>query len=249
MLWEARQGPWENGAFTGPGSGLFKSTDGGTTWRPLTKGLPTFADGLGRIGIAVAPSDPNRLYATVEVQGQEAGSTARTTPARAGTASNNDPRVANAPSDFAEVKVDPKNPDIVYTGSIVTWKSTDGGKTFTGFRGAPGGDDYHRIWINPDNPDIMLLAADQGAIITVNGGETLELLVQPADRAVLSRHHRQRVPVPRLRRPAGERIGLRRRAAATTGRSRSASGIRSASRSTATSRPTRSTRTSSTAAR
>ena len=70
------------------------------------------------------------------------------------------------------MKVDPKNPDIVYTASVVTWKSTDGGKTFTAFRGAPGGDDYHRIWINPNNPDIILLASDQGAIITVNGGET-----------------------------------------------------------------------------
>src|SRR6476469_7408728 len=67
VLWEARQGPWENGDFGGPGSGLFKSTDGGNTWRSLTRGLPTFeGDGLGRIGIFVAPSDPRRLYATVE---------------------------------------------------------------------------------------------------------------------------------------------------------------------------------------
>ena len=61
---------------------------------------------------------------------------------------------------------------MVYTGSVVAWKSTDGGKTFTAFRGAPGGDDYHRIWINPENPKIILIAADQGVIITVNGGET-----------------------------------------------------------------------------
>ena len=69
VLWEARQAPWENGAFSGPGSGLFKSADGGTTWKPLTGGLPTFEkDGLGRIGVTVAPSDPNRLYATVAVR-------------------------------------------------------------------------------------------------------------------------------------------------------------------------------------
>ena len=74
---------------------------------------------------------------------------------------SDDPRVAGRPDDFAEVKVDPTNPDIVYTGSVVTWKSTDGGSTFTAFRGAPGGDDYHRIWINPKNPRIILLAADQ----------------------------------------------------------------------------------------
>src|SRR6266852_5511467 len=72
-LWSARQGPWENGAFQGPGSGLYKSTDGGNTWRQLTKGLPTFEQGLGRIGITVAPSDPNRLYATVDASPQLGG--------------------------------------------------------------------------------------------------------------------------------------------------------------------------------
>ncbi|HEX7779225.1 MAG TPA: hypothetical protein VF424_08315, partial [Vicinamibacterales bacterium] len=172
VLWEARQAPWENGVFSGPGSGLFKSTDGGTTWRPIGKGLPTFAaDGLGRIGIAVAASRPQRLFATVEsrvraglYRSDDAGETF--------TLINDDPRVTMRGSDFAEVKVDPTNPEIVYTGSIVAWKSTDGGKTFTAWRGAPGGDDYHRIWINPLNPDVILLAADQGAVITVNGGRT-----------------------------------------------------------------------------
>ena len=83
-----------------------------------------------------------------------------------------DTRVSSREADFAEVKVDPKNPDIVYTASVVAWKSTDGGKTFKAFRGAPGGDDYHRIWINPNTPTTMLIASDQGVIITVNGGET-----------------------------------------------------------------------------
>src|SRR5438309_2333755 len=68
VLWAARQGPWENGAWQGDGSGLFKSTDGGTTWRPITKGLPTVAQGLGRIGIGVAPNDPNRVYAIVDAR-------------------------------------------------------------------------------------------------------------------------------------------------------------------------------------
>ena len=71
-LWEARQGPWENAAWTGPGSGLHKSTDGGETWKPLTQGLPSFAEGLGRIGVTVAPSDRNRLYAVVDA-GQRGG--------------------------------------------------------------------------------------------------------------------------------------------------------------------------------
>jgi hypothetical protein len=72
------------------------------------------------------------------------------------------------------VKVDPKNADIVYSANVVTWKSIDGGKTFNAFRGAPGGDDYHRIWINPNNTDIILIASDQGAIITVNGGKLFQ---------------------------------------------------------------------------
>src|SRR4029077_18555756 len=83
-----------------------------------------------------------------------------------------DPRVTERGSDFAEVKVDPKNPDVVYTASVVAWKSTDGGRTFTGWRGAPGGDDYHRLWINPNDSNIILLCSDQGAIVTVNGGQT-----------------------------------------------------------------------------
>jgi photosystem II stability/assembly factor-like uncharacterized protein len=66
VLWAARQGPWENGAWQGPGSGLFKSTDGGDTWRQLTNGLPTFEQGLGRIGLGMAPSDANRMYALVD---------------------------------------------------------------------------------------------------------------------------------------------------------------------------------------
>jgi len=170
-LWEARQAPWENGQFSGPNSGLYKSTDGGTNWRPIMNGLPTFADGLGRIGLTVAPSDPNRLYATVDTRNDgvlyrsdDAGETWRR--------ATDETRIVGRASDFAEVKVDPTNPDIIYTASVVTWKSLDGGKTWTGIRGAPGGDDYHRIWINPTNPKVILIVSDQGAIITVNGGES-----------------------------------------------------------------------------
>ncbi|MCH8935636.1 MAG: glycoside hydrolase [Gemmatimonadetes bacterium] len=172
VLWEAREGPWENGVFRGPGSGLFKSTDGGDTWRPLTEGLPTFADdGLSRIGITVAPSMPSRLFATVESR-RNGGLYRSDDAGESWYLTNDDPRVTQRGSDFAEVKVHPHNPDIVFTGAIVVWKSTDGGSTFEAIRGAPGGDDYQRLWINPNNPDIILIAADQGAIITVNGGET-----------------------------------------------------------------------------
>ncbi|TAL48924.1 MAG: glycoside hydrolase [Chitinophagaceae bacterium] len=170
-MWAGRQGPWENGAWNGKESGLFKSTDGGTTWKKLTNGLPTTEQGLGRIGFCIAPSDPSRMYATVDAE-QMGGIYRSDDGGESWKRMVSDNRYWGRASDFAEVKVDPKNPDIVYSANVVTWKSVDGGKTWNAFRGAPGGDDYHRIWINPDNPDIILIASDQGAIITVNGGET-----------------------------------------------------------------------------
>jgi photosystem II stability/assembly factor-like uncharacterized protein len=170
-LWAGRQGPWENGAWNGPESGLYKSTDGGNTWKKLTAGLPTTEQGLGRIGFCIAPSNSKRLYATVDA-GRYGGIYRSDDAGEHWYMTTGDGRYWGRGSDFAEIKADPKNEDIVYSANVVTWKSTDGAKTWTGFRGAPGGDDYHRIWINPNDPKIMLIALDQGAIITVNGGET-----------------------------------------------------------------------------
>jgi photosystem II stability/assembly factor-like uncharacterized protein len=170
-LWEARQGPWENGAWSGTGGGIFKSTDGGKTWRQLSKGLPE--EGVVQANLAIAPSQANRIYAAVATtrgiaiyRSDDAGEN--------WTRASNDPRAAAriGGGDLPVPAVDPKNPDILYSASVVTWKSTDAGKTWTGIRGAPGGDDYQKIWINPNFPDILLIASDQGAIITVNGGES-----------------------------------------------------------------------------
>jgi photosystem II stability/assembly factor-like uncharacterized protein len=170
-LWAGRQGPWENRQWQGKGSGLFKSTDGGAKWRQLTKGLPTVDQGLGRIGFAVAPGDPNRLYAVVDAP--RLGGIYRSDDAgESWTRTSSERRVWGRGSDFAEVRVDPKNKERIYVANTSTYRSDDGGHTFFAFKGAPGGDDYHTIWINPDNPDIILLASDQGAIITVNGGQT-----------------------------------------------------------------------------
>ncbi|MGN6402559.1 MAG: WD40/YVTN/BNR-like repeat-containing protein [Flavisolibacter sp.] len=170
-LWAARQGPWENGAWNGKGSGLFKSTDGGNTWKQLTNGLPTTQQGLGRIGFCIAPSDPDRMYATVDA-GQYGGVYRSDDAGENWIRIQTDNRLWGRGDDFAEVTVDPKNKDVVYSANVVTWKSTNGGKTWDAFRGAPGGDDYHRVWINPNNSDIILIASDQGAIVTVNGGQT-----------------------------------------------------------------------------
>jgi len=165
-LWEARQGPWENAAWTGTGGGLFKSTDGGANWRPMTGGLQNIVQGE----IAIAPSNPKRLYASVTPAGIFRSDDAGETWVRATT--DNRPAGRIGGGDQSSPAVDPRNPDIVYVASTVCWRSTDAGKTWYAFRGAPGGDDYQRLWINPNNPDIILAAADQGAIITVNGGQT-----------------------------------------------------------------------------
>jgi len=171
-LWEHREGPWENARFSGSNSGLYKSTDGGSTWRRLTEGLPTAEQGLGRIGVGIAPSDPRRMYATVGADGDLGGVYRSDDAGESWRLVNSDYRIWGRAGDFAELKVHPENPDVVFSGNIASYRSDDGGDTWTSIKGAPGGDDYHRIWINPLHPEIMLFVADQGATITVNGGRT-----------------------------------------------------------------------------
>jgi photosystem II stability/assembly factor-like uncharacterized protein len=173
-LWAARVAPWEirsGASFVTAGSGVFKSTDGGTNWSPMTKGLPGADEGVSRIGIAVAPSEPRRIYASVEANknggvyvSHDAGETWKLV--------NSDHRIGGRGPGAMGIAVAPDNPDVLYVANTATWKSTDGGATFVGFKGAPGGDDYQRIWISSENPRIIALSSDQGAVISVNGGET-----------------------------------------------------------------------------
>ena len=169
-MWEAREGPWEDGnKVDGTGGGLYKSTDGGTTWRQLTNGLP---NDLAQIYVAVAPSDAKRLYATVASASGALGVYRSDDAGESWTKATDDPRPSGriGGGDLSVPRVDPKNADVVYCASTVTMKSTDGGKTWFGFRGAPGGDDYQNLWINPNDSNIILLVSDQGALVTVNGG-------------------------------------------------------------------------------
>src|SRR5438105_5061924 len=172
VFWASRRPPWTTGnSYDGPGSGLFKSSDGGNSWVQLTQGLPTVEQGLGRIGIGIAPSDPKRIYALADAKkltglyrSDDAGASWHQV--------NKEDRITGRGSDFACVAVDPKNEDTIYVANTSTYRSTDAGAGFTAIKGAPGGDDYHTVWINAENPQIIALASDQGATISVNGGQS-----------------------------------------------------------------------------
>jgi photosystem II stability/assembly factor-like uncharacterized protein len=171
-MWEAREGPWEDmNKFDGSGGGLFKSTDGGDHWTQLTNGLPK---DLAQIYVAIAPSDSKRLYATVASASGKLGVYRSDDGGENWMQITTDARASGriGGGDLPIPRVDPKDPDLIYVASTVTMRSSDGGKTWMGFRGAPGGDDYQNLWINPNNGNIILLVSDQGAIVTVNRGDT-----------------------------------------------------------------------------
>jgi photosystem II stability/assembly factor-like uncharacterized protein len=167
-MWEQRQGPWENAAWNGTNGGIFKSTDGGTTWQPLTDGLP---EGIINAEIGIAPSDTRRVYATVEATGTGTGIYRSDDGGESWMRSTTDTRPTSRINE-AVPHVHPKDPDTLIVTDIVSYKSTDGGKTFVPFKGAPGGDDNQNLWWNPNDPNVMLLVADQGAVVTLNGGQT-----------------------------------------------------------------------------
>jgi photosystem II stability/assembly factor-like uncharacterized protein len=171
-LWAARQAPWEiGGSFEIPGSGIFKSTDGGDHWTRLQGGLPA---AMGRAEIAIAPSNTQIVYAYVDGYGGTGGTVFRSDDGGQNfTAINDDQRtVGERGDDLVAIAVDPKDPQTVYITTTSTYRSTDGGKHFVAIKGAPGGDDYQNIWINPNDPNIIGLVSDQGATISVDRGAT-----------------------------------------------------------------------------
>lgn len=177
-LWESREGPWENSEWAGTNGGIYKSTDGGATWKKLSNGLP---GNMVQAHIAIAPSSSNIMYVAIgTTEPNEYGTGKGMGIYRSDDGGENWKKISQdgrpeariGGGDVPVLAVDPKNPEIVYSTSIVVWRSVDGGKTWTGIRGAPGGDDYQNIWINPLHPEIFLVTGDQGAIVTVNGGQT-----------------------------------------------------------------------------
>jgi photosystem II stability/assembly factor-like uncharacterized protein len=169
-LWQTRRPPWSvYPPSNGRGSGLYRSNDGGDHWQLVNgQGLPS--DGLGRMGIAFAPSNPKRIYLIVDAKqgglyrSEDGGQTWQQV--------SKDHRIWGRGWYFNEVTVDPKNPDIVYVPNTSIYRSVDGGKSFTVFKGDPTGPDYHELWIDPDDSKRMVLSCDQGAVVTHNGGET-----------------------------------------------------------------------------
>jgi photosystem II stability/assembly factor-like uncharacterized protein len=169
-LWQTRRPPWNvYPPSNGPGSGLYKSTDAGATWTRLTQGLPAH---VGRIGLAISPAAPHRIYANVDstpglggiYRSDDAGAT--------WTHEDGEQRIWQRGWYFSGITADPRNADVVYVMDTSTYRSTDGGKSFDAILGDPTGDDYHTLWIDPSDSDRMILGSDQGVIVSLNRAKT-----------------------------------------------------------------------------
>ena len=170
-LWHGIRKPGQKGTSYGPGSGLYKSTDEGVTWNQITgNGLPSGE--WGRAGVAVAPGNHGqRVYVIVEAKDKKGGLFRSDDAGATWKKATEDKRIEGFWY-MSEIFVDPKNADIVYVPSQNLYRSNDGGHTFTAIKGAPGGDDYHSVWIDPTNSLRIMLGVDQGATISLNGGES-----------------------------------------------------------------------------
>ena len=170
-LWHGIRKPGQKGTSYGPGSGLYKSVDEGVTWTQIAgHGLPEGE--WGRAGVAVAAGNHGqRVYLIVEAKEKKGGLYRSDDAGATWKKATEDKRIEGSWY-FSEIYVDPKNADIVYVPSQNLYRSTDGGRTFTAIKGAPGGDDYHSVWIDPTNSQRIMLGVDQGATISLDGGES-----------------------------------------------------------------------------
>ncbi len=166
-LLQLRRYPW---GFTsaGPGTGMFKSTDGGDSWTELTDN-PGLPDGLkGRIGITVSPAQPNRVWAIIDAELGKKGVFRSDDAGATWTRTNEDADLTQRPWYYHHIVADPQDANTVWVLNVRLWKSTDGGVTFAQ-QGVPHGDN-HDLWIDPEDPMRMVEANDGGAVVTLNGG-------------------------------------------------------------------------------
>lgn len=183
-MWSTHRPPWSTYApIDGPGSGLYRSTDAGATWTEMkANGLP---DGnWSRVGVACSP-DGRRVYALIVVNPPARASTEDKEAAEKATGLYRsddsgatwkivytDKRITSRAWYFNWLTVDPSNADVVYIPNVALYRTEDGGRSFSIVRGAPGGDDYHDLWVDPRNPAHLILATDQGASVSLDRGAT-----------------------------------------------------------------------------
>ncbi|MHB1838872.1 MAG: hypothetical protein ACYCPD_03845, partial [Acidobacteriaceae bacterium] len=168
--WNAHRPPWSTyPPIEGPGNALYRSTDGGAHWTQIANhGLPQGA--WGRTGIAVS-ADGSRVYATIACPGHS-GLYRSDDGGDTWTLANSDPRLTTRAWYFSSLAIDPSNADVLYIPNVALYRTEDGGKTLQIVRGAPGGDDYHQIWVDPKNSDDLMLGVDQGATVSLDRGKT-----------------------------------------------------------------------------
>jgi photosystem II stability/assembly factor-like uncharacterized protein len=170
-LWQTRRPPWNTyPPSNGPGSGLYRSADGGRTWVHLSgHGLPSAP---ARIGLATSPARPKRVYALIDGTPDEAGLYRSDNAGATWTKVTGDKRITNRGWYFGGITAHPRNADQVWISDTIMLSSDDGGAHFVPIKGDPTGDDFHTLWIDPRNPDRRISGVDQGTLVTLNGGKT-----------------------------------------------------------------------------
>jgi photosystem II stability/assembly factor-like uncharacterized protein len=168
--WNAHRSTWSTYApLDGPGDGLYRSSDGGAHWTAISgHGLPEGK--WGRTGIAVS-ADGRRVYAAIDCPGHS-GLYRSDDGGDTWALVNSDSRLTSRAWYFNSLAIDPTNPDVLYIPNVALYRTEDGGKTIQVVRGAPGGDDYHQIWVDPKNANHLVLGVDQGATISLDRGKT-----------------------------------------------------------------------------
>ena len=166
-MWDHQRYPWEVRS-GGPGSGLYKSTDGGETWQKLEKGIPK---ALGKMSVSISRANPEKVYALIESDWEKELGGLYVSNDAGGSFSqvSKDHRLTQRAWYYVEVIADPQQENTVYVLNSPGLKSADGGKSWTNIRGTHG--DYHQLWINPANNQNQIVANDGGAAVTFNGGE------------------------------------------------------------------------------